>query len=410
MKFLRTSLFILVITAVVVPLLSLSKIKNIFSDKDKGMAEDVLVEIDLTEKINIFGFELFNDLNQSEGDDNIFISPVSIALALSMVNNGAENDTYTEISALLNTLDYNRLSINTSYKNLQEKLQNSDEKTELLIGNSIWYDYSYTFNQEFLDDNKTYYGAYIEDLNFRSLEAPNIINKWVEESTKGKIKKVIEAEINPMMIMYLINAIYFKGTWQKEFDIKRTRFGTFQPDIPCKMMSMTDHFPYFEHDQFQSVQLPYGDGGFAMTIFLPKKGQSMDEMIEYINHLRWNYFLDQLKMAEGFLQMPRFEMEYDLNLNKYLMNMGMKSAFTAEADFSRITSEELFISEVKHKTYVKVNEEGTEAAAVTSVGMETVSYKEPDFVMRLDRPYIFFIHFNDLVLFMGKMVHPEDKE
>lgn len=410
MNFIKKVLVFFIIFMITLPLFSLSKIKKILPDDKTGAESDELIEIKLTEKLNKFGFELFNDLNVKVGNDNIFISPVSLALALAMVNNGADGFTYTEISSVLNLMEHNRLSINTAFKNMQDSLLVADEKTELLIGNSIWYDYNFTFNQEFLDINQKYYNALIEDLNFRSLEAPNQINKWVEESTKGKITKIVEPEIDPLIIMYLINAIYFKGTWQKEFDIRKTRFGTFQPDISCKMMSTSDDFPYFEHEQFQCVQLPYGESNFAMTIFLPQRDQDMDEMIEYINHLRWDYFLDQLEIKEGFLQMPRFEMEYELNMNNYLKELGMVSAFNQEADFSRITSEELFISKVKHKTYVKVNEEGTEAAAVTSIGMETVSHKEPDFMMRLDRPYVYFIHSGDLVLFMGKMVHPSEKD
>jgi serine protease inhibitor len=384
---------------------SLSKILPNFKDKS---SEEVLVEVDLTEDINRFGFELFNLINTEKGKENIFISPLSIALALQMVNNGAERATLEEINSVLNNPEVNRLSLNNAYQKLQEKLLSKDEKVDFTIANSIWHDYNFIFNQEFLDVNNKYFNAYIKDLNFRSLSAADEINKWVSENTREKINKIVGPEIDPLTVMYLINAIYFKGAWQKEFDLKRTRFGTFQPDISCKMMSITDVFPYFEHERFQSVQLAYGDSDFAMTIFLPKRNENLDDLIEYINDLRWDYFKDQLKTAEGFLQMPRFTLEYELSLNNILQDMGMASAFTPNADFSGITSEELFISEVKHKTFIQVNEEGTEAAAVTSIGMETVSHQEPDFVMRVDRPYIYFIHFNDLVIFMGKMIHPVD--
>jgi len=402
----RIIILLALVIIVFQPAFTLSKILPVKKDKiDPELANS---EIDLTESINKFSFELFDKINKDKGDQNIFVSPLSVALALGMVYNGAEGLTSAQMAGVLNIADIPSQTVNNSFRKLQNTLTSEDQEVEFLIGNSIWHDYNFTFHQEFLDINEEYYNAYVKGLNFRSMETVGRINKWVSDQTKGKITKIVGPEIDPLIEMYLINAMYFKGSWAQEFDLKRSRLGTFNSKIKCMMMSITEEFPYYKHERFQAVQLPYGDSDFSMTIFLPNINEDLDEMIEYINFLRWDYFADQFKTIEGFLQMPRFSMEYELNLNQYLKDMGMGSAFDQDAEFGLMTPEELFISHVKHKTFLKVNEEGTEAAAVTSVGMETVSIKETGFIMKLDRPYFFFINYNDTVVFMGKVMHPSE--
>jgi len=399
-------LFLILFMVVFQSVFGLSKVLPVKSNEPDPELENTV--IDLTEKVNKFSFELFDKINKKNGDQNIFVSPLSVTLALGMVYNGSEGVTATEIAKVLNISDIQRQIVNNSFRELQSSLISEDQNAEFLIGNSIWHDYNFIFEQEFLNTNEKYYNAYIKGLNFRSLETAGKINKWVSDQTKGKISKIVGPEIDPMLVMYLINAMYFKGSWEKEFDLKRSRLGTFNSEVKCMMMSISEEFPYYKHESFQAIQLPYADSDFSMTIFLPNKSENLDEMIEYINHLRWDYFNDQFEVADGFLQMPRFSMEYEINLNQHLKDLGMVSAFNSDANFDLMTPEELFISKVKHKTYIKVNEEGTEAAAVTSVGMETVSIKEKTFIMQLNRPYYFLINYNDTVVFIGKMMNPSE--
>jgi serpin B len=215
--------------------------------------------------------------------------------------------------------------------------------------------------------------------------------------------------------MYLINAIYFKGTWQYEFDKDETRDDSFNlpngEDISCKIMAQTnENFSYFENNQFQAIDLPYGDGHFSMTIILPNDNLSVNEIINQLAFQNWNSWLNNFEQQMGTLQLPKFEIEYDLTLNDVLKLLGMENAFVPElANFTRLYKPGgIFISNVKHKTYVKLDEEGTEAAAVTSVEFGRTSVGPGGFFMRVNRPFIVAIreHNSGSILFMGKIVEP----
>jgi serpin B len=237
----------------------------------------------------------------------------------------------------------------------------------------------------------------------------DVINAWVAEKTHDKIDKILN-ETYADMVMVLINAIYFKGTWTYEFDPQDTADGTFHApdgDQTVKMMHMHGELSYQENADFQAVDLPYGHELFSMTVFLPKAGKSVDDIVAMLTDENWSAWMAGFNVEELDLSLPRFELEYEKKLNDVLIALGMQDAFTpVVADFSGIKPDhDMWISEVKHKTYVKVNEEGTEAAAVTSV---TVVDTAVGPFMNVDRPFLFVIHDKNskAMMFMGKIVDP----
>jgi serpin B len=281
------------------------------------------------------------------------------------------------------------------------------------FANSIWYRQEYAFELAFISLNQTYFNVVVRGLNFDDSSAVRTINAWVDQNTNGKIKQIVDDPIDRELVMFLINAIYFKGIWTYQFDPRQTTDDRFiladSSQKPCKMMNRTADLPYFSNAQFQAVDLPYGDADFSMTIFLPNATTALDAFIAGITQENWNAWIKNFSKRPGNLSLPKFTLEYDLTLNEVLKALGMGVAFSPdEADFTKMRrSRDLYISKVKHKTFVEVNEEGTEAAAVTSVEIGVTSIGG-GFVMRVDRPFVFVIRENrsQTILFMGKIVEP----
>ena len=379
-------------------------------DSNKNPRELSVSEKSLVESDNKFGLKIYKKIIEEEKDKNVFISPVSISMALGMTYNGANGTTQ---DAMQTTLELSGLSIqevNESYKSLIELLTELDSKVIFQIANSIWYRQEYTFEDDFINLNKTYFNAEVTGLDFGDSNAVNIINSWVDENTNGKIKKIVEAPIDPITVMFLINAIYFKGTWTYEFNEELTQDDLFTlPDDSkkiCKMMTQEGDFQYFENDDFQAIDLPYGDGNFSMTIFLPRPEKNIDSLIAEFNQDNWNQWISSFSEHSGDIFIPKFTLEYELELNEVLKALGMAITFTGEADFTNMYKYGgISISKVKHKTVVEVNEEGTEAAAVTVVIGVTAT---PSSLIRVDRPFVFVIRENhsQTILFIGKIVEP----
>ncbi len=360
----------------------------------------------------VFGLKLFKKISNYEGNKNVFISPLSISMALGMTLNGASGSTYDSMKSVLELNGLTELEINESYKSLTDLLTSVDPKVVFNIANSIWYRNNMSFLQSFIETNKTYFNAEVKGLNFNDPSSVDVINSWVSQKTNGKIPEIIK-DISPDMVMYLINAIYFKGDWKYQFDINNTKDDIFTTadgsKVSCKMMEQGNNFSYFSNNLFQAVELPYGDSSFSMIIILPNSGNGIDNILDQLNETNWNIWLKSLTIKEGELWLPKFEINYYLKLNDVLAIMGMGIAFSDGADFSRIfSSGGLCISEVLHKTYVKVDEEGTEAAAVTSVGVGTTSVGGSNFYMRVDRPFIYVIkdNYSNSILFIGKIINP----
>lgn len=366
-------------------------------------------EIKLTTANNHFGFKLFKEIVLEEQDKNVFISPLSVSMALGMTYNGAAGTTE---EAMRNTLEYGDLTqqeINESYRYLSAMLANLDPMAKFQIANSIWYKLGFHVEKEFIDINRTYFDAEVTELNFYDPNAKTTINNWVNQKTNGKIPEIID-RISPLHVMFLINAIYFKGTWKYEFDPDDTQNGLFTlPDSskkPCRMMMQENTFQYFHNEYFQAIDLPYGDSGFSMTIFLPNPGVHIDNFIAQINDENLSDWIDSFDETEIYLSMPKFKLEYDLKLNDVLKALGMEIAFYFRADFTKIRkSGGIWIDYVKHKTFIDVNEEGTEAAAATVVAL----IERGPLSMTVNRPFVFVIRekFSNTILFMGKIVEPE---
>jgi len=364
---------------------------------------------------NQFGFALLHQLRKADREKNLFLSPASITLALAMTYNGAAGETEQAMAKVMSLQNMSKEDLNQAASDLRQNLQSADAKVDLTIANSLWARQGIAFKQQFLETNRRYFGAQVSVLDFADPEAPQTINRWVDASTKGKMKKIVD-NISPRTVMFLINAIYFHGKWQKPFDKSLTQEKPFhlangeQKRVP--MMAQTGNFPYLKGENFQMVSLPYGEGRISMVIVLPDEGTSLNEWLESLSAERWKTWTSRLVPTEGDLQLPRFKMEYEKTLNDALKGMGMAVAFEPDrADFTGMRDErDLFLDKVHHKAIVEVNEEGTEAAAVTSVqvGITSVQQPRPPFQMVVDRPFFFAIRDTrtGMVLFMGAVYEP----
>ena len=368
------------------------------------------LEKEIVSSGNLFGIKLFNALNNAKPDSNLFISQLSISMALGMTLNGAADSTYEAMKSTLELQGLTEDEINQAYKDLIELLVNLDEKVVMNIANSIWIEDDFPVLQSFIDVNKIYFDAKVESFDVADPNAVNIINGWVEEKTNGKIKDIIDI-IPPNIALYLINAIYFNGTWTYEFDKNDTKDELFYnydnstSNIP--LMAMNATLPALFTDSLSIVDIPYGDSLFSMTVVLPNNKNDINKLAESITNDTWNEWLSQLTAQELDLYLPKFKLEWDDNLNNVLTELGMGIAFDPDnADFTRINPQiPLWISRVLHKTFIEVSEEGTEAAAATVVEIVFTSVPTTP-VMRVDHPFVFAIRerHSGTILFMGKVL------
>ena len=365
-----------------------------------------------------FTFKLYEQAVKTRGSQNLFISPTSVMLALAMTYNGAEGETRRAMADALGFGSMSLEEVNRAAADLISALRSSDPKVQLKIANSIWTRKGFTPKPAFLQRTKDNYGAEVASLDFASPTAVATINSWVSKNTEGKIEKIIDG-IAADKIMFLINAIYFKGDWQVSFDKEKTKDDVFrlaggsQKKLP--MMFRSGKYLYQKGKDFQAVILPYGTGKVSMYVFLPDENTSLDQFERNVTHENWETWMGGFGLAPGDLTLPRFKVEYEAKLNDMLKALGMSVAFDGtRADFSGIADvsggNRIFISEVKHKAFAEVNEEGTVAAAVTSVEMSLTSAppRQENFVMKVDRPFFFAIrdHATGNVLFMGSVVDP----
>lgn len=365
---------------------------------------------DISSAHNAFGFNLFKLINQETKNDNFFISPSSIALALSMVYGGAQGQTQLEMQKALQFQNLSLSEINQKSLELINTLENTDSKLEISIADSVWIHQAFDVKRDFLNSVKNYYRAEVSNLDFSDPRSVDVINDWVNTSTRGKIPTIIK-EIPPGVVMYLINAVYFKGDWEYPFEKSNTKDKDFVSfDGTTKkhpLMEQFDDFRYFEDKDLQSISLPYGGyKQLSMYVFLPK---DINKFIANFNASNWQSWMSKYHSRPGTIILPKFKMDYNIELKEVLELLGINDAFTGGADFSGISDTKLRISRVKHKTYIDVYEEGTEAAAVTAVemgdiGMGGKQLRPPKpFYMEVNHPFVYTIVDNKTreMLFVG---------
>lgn len=366
---------------------------------------------------NSFSASLFDQVASEEQGKNFFISPFSVSMALAMTLNGASGQTYTDMARTLGLSSLSNEQINESYQNLMAMFSGLDPSVKFDIANSIWYRNTFAVQDSFLNVDSTYFNAKVAALDFSNSGAADEINSWVSNNTNGKIQSVIQPPINPSAVMFLINALYFDATWKYTFDYAHTKLGTFYLSDGStesdSMMVVHDTLDYYSDSVFTAVELPYGDGDYSMLVLLPTDITSATNVIGTLSQGEINEIIGGMKPEDVQLTMPKFKVMYSTKLNEALTKMGMGSAFSAAADFTRINpAGGLYISDVLHKTYIDVSEQGTEAAAVTVVAVATTSIEggQPvgPIMVNVDRPFSFLIKENhdNTILFMGAVVQP----
>ncbi|MGD2179114.1 MAG: serpin family protein [Anaerolineae bacterium] len=359
-----------------------------------------------------FGFKLLAQLARENAGKNLFISPASISIALTMVYSGAGGRTQ---AALAGTLELEGMSldeINQASAVLMKALQSADPQVRLVIANALWAAKDVAFRPAFTRRLQEAYDAQVAEVDLSDPATLQLINDWVKTQTEGKIDSIL-SKLDPVTLLILVNAIYYKGRWTRPFDEENTRDGPFtlldgsRKIVP--MMSQSGSYRVYRGSDFQAVRLPYGEKRTAMYVFLPDRSSSLDEFQKRLTAENWNEWMSRFHHMEGSIVLPRFRLEYEKQLNETLMALGMGIAFGRGADFSAMCDTPAYISEVVHKTFVEVNEEGTEAAAATAVVMvRSMLMPQETFRMVVDRP--FFCAIRDertgALLFMGSVVEP----
>jgi len=358
---------------------------------------------------NEFAFDLLKKTITASGETNVFVSPLSVSIALGMTWNGAIGTTKTEMEAALKMNGMSATDINDYYRIMLSTLPSIDPTTKLSIANSLWFRTGLEVKPDFLKVNSDYFNAYIKQMDFSQAWALDTINNWCAKKTNNLIKNPLD-KISPDAVMYLVNAIYFKGIWRKHFETKNTQEANFTNEfgnqVKVNMMYQKDTFNFVQDDNAQYLDMPYGNNAFCMTVILPNDGKTIDNVLNYLTTDSWNNTIkySQTKVVEVYF--PRFKTQNKFLLNDPLKNMGMNLAFTDNADFTNIANAPLKITRVLHDTYLEVTEEGTEAAAVTIVEVGITSVlNAPIPVFRVNKPFLFVIREKStgVILFIGKM-------
>ena len=372
-------------------------------------------DITLVEKTNDFGFNLYKNLARE--NENIMISPVSVSLAMAMVYNGANGATREDMARALNVQGLELDRLNKNNLALLYYLTSADPELTLNIANSIWMLEDFKFLEAFVATVKNDYQAEAKKLDFADPKSADVINKWVNDKTRGTIDQIVTPPIDSQTIMFLINAVYFKGSWTSPFETELTSEQAFNlvdgQTVTVPTMYQSGSFDYLKSSGFQALRLPYGeDEQMAMVLFLPDQNTSLSEFQNQLNQDNWSNWQAHFEAKAGTLMLPKFTMEYEKSLNQVLAELGMGIAFEpGKADFSGLAAAaagDIYISNVKHKTFIQVDESGTEAAAVTSVEVGTTSMPAYDFELNFDRPFFYAIEDSETgaIVFMGSVLDP----
>ena len=346
-------------------------------------------EQELINSNNDFAINLFR---KARGEKSKILSPLSITFALGMLNNGADGQTLQEINQTLGFGEAGADAINAFCQKMLKEANTLDDKTKAMIANTIFVNEALGIRLQdgFIDKANTFYDAQPQNRDFYDGETMNVINQWASDHTMGMIPEVLNEETyRPDNNSYLLNALYFKGIWSNPFNVDETQEESFGggPEVP--MMHKSDaHFSYAGNDLYQAAKLPYGNGAYQMTIFLPREGYTVGEVLETLNGSNWQ---PQFYSTELDLKLPRFETDTNQDLVKVMSDLGMPTAFKEYAEFPYYCNVPACIGQMFQVAKIKLDEQGTEAAAVTVIGIETTGMPSPPIPFYANRPFLYVI-------------------
>jgi len=363
---------------------------------------------------NDFGFRLFRELVKTTPDSNVVVSPLSVALALGMTMNGADGLTLDDMRTTLGYSGYSVDAVNRCFESLMTLLTHLDPEVRFEVANAVWCQEGVPFKEPFLDACEQFYRAEAGNLDFNRPDAPQVVNAWVSDKTHGKITEIVD-RFEPLTKICLVNAIYFLGAWREALDPENTYDAPWMlPDSTWRQVRMMvgpdscNHYTSLAGPGFRALDMAYGDSLFSMTLFVPSPGNTIRSMLEDFNQDNWAVWMSGFRPWCGHLTFPRFEVEYGVRMKHVLTTLGMGIIFDpVRADFTRMCTyfDDFYIKKVMHKTYIRVDERGTEAAAVTEVEGGPTSIP-PQFMIH--SPFVFVIRENTLntVIFIGQITDP----
>lgn len=372
-------------------------------------------ELEVSAANTAFGLGLFQELHAAVEKPNLLVSPLSVSMALGMTMNGAEGETYDAMRAALGFGALPEDEVNAAYAGLIAQLRARDRKVEFRLANSVWYRGGFPIEQPFLDAVRETFDADVRDLDFSAPSAPATISGWAEDATGGRIKDLIR-QIDPLEVLFLVNAVYFKAPWTQPFNEHGTHDAPFHLEggstVTAPRMSQDARYLHFQNDDVVGVELLYADSAFSMVVLMPADGRTLDDLVEELTPSQWQQWLDAMQPGRIQLMVPKFRFTWGDRLNDALRELGMGVAFDPSlADFDRITRarDDLYISRVEHKSFIDVHELGTEAAAATAVGVSVTSAPPS---IEFDRPFVFAIRErgSGTLLFMGRVGDPTATE
>lgn len=387
---------------------------TILSNEDNEYNPIVLTrgEQQLVSHSNDFAFNLFREL--ADENKSVIVSPISITYALGMLNNGAAGETQAQINKVLGFGETGADGINDFCRKMLTEAPNLDKLTKVMIANTIFMNKDYVLKQEFVSKAKLFYEAEPETRDFNDGQTRDVINKWGSDHTMGMIPEVMKkGEFNPYAVSYLLNAIYFKGAWAEKFDKAETRDEEFNTGTGIKqvpMMHQEHQFNYMEDELCQALRLPYGNNAYSINILLPKEGKTIGDILGTLTAETWQRYCWMGGSAIVDVKLPRFESNSNVDLRDIMTKLGMPNAFDEQlAEFPNFCNIPTYIGLMKQVAKIKLNEEGTEAAAVTVTGFNATS-AEPQVPQRVNfhanRPFLYVIseQSTGAIFFVGKYV------
>lgn len=389
---------------------------DLVASREDGLMDDNYLILsdaqrDIIENNNAFALNLFS---QMKGFDSKVVSPMSVSYLMGMLANGADGQTRQEIMKAIGCEKVSLRDLNEFYQMLITRANYFDKATTINIADYIALNCHYLLKDGFASTMQNYYKAGVESLDFSKASTLKRINRWCSDHTDGMIPKIIE-QVDADAVSYIMNAIYFNGTWTDKFDTRQTKLENFQGytrDIKkTQMMHRNGKYQYMDNADFAAVNLPYGNGSYSMTVILPNRGKSIDEVMAGLDAKKVSELRRSMDECVVDLKLPRFTISQETSLNDIISKLGAPTMFTSGADFSNFASGNLSISKMLQKAKIEVSEEGTKASAVTMamVAMTALRPEPRKVEFHANRPFIYMIteHSTGAILFMGQYTGSE---